>query len=107
MVSTIQERAIMPLPPSVFEPLLFVTTQFFRAKLAASGMFVVVAMNLRVTFKANRNRIVDRIRPPVSLGHNVICFNFHTAKAMTDTTSPMAGNEQLIDLISWKCHRVL
>jgi hypothetical protein len=70
-------------------------------------MFVVVAVNLRVIFKAHRNRIIHRIRPTVSLRHNVICFNLHTAKAMADTTSPMAGNQQLIDLISWKCHRVM
>jgi hypothetical protein len=54
-------------------------------------MFVIVAVNLSVTLKADRNCIVYAVRPTVRFGHDVIRLNFYAAKTVTYATSPVAS----------------
>src|SRR5437667_9271445 len=54
------------------EPLLFMLPELFRAEFAAPGVPVVVTVYLCMTFKADRNCIINIARPVVRALHNVI-----------------------------------
>lgn len=73
------------------EPLLFVSPKLFGSKLSASGMFVIVTVNLRMAFEADWNCVVYAVRTTISLGNDVVGLDFHTTETVADTTSTMAG----------------
>jgi hypothetical protein len=72
------------------KPLLLVREKFIPTELPSSGMLVVVAMYLGMTFEANRNRICNIVCPTFCRWKNVIRFDFDAAELMTDTATPMA-----------------
>jgi hypothetical protein len=57
-------------------------------------MLVVVRVDFRMTFKAHRNSIFDRVRAILGSRNNVIQFHLHAAESVTDAAAPVAGRQE-------------
>ena len=67
-------------------------------------MPIVVAVNLRMAFKANRNRIVDVVCPIFLAWNNVVSFDLDSTEAMANTATPVTSTEKARNFISLKWH---
>jgi hypothetical protein len=67
--------------------------QFLRMKLAATWMFVVVAMNLGMAFEAHGNRVIDTVVPAGFDRLDVIDLDLYSAKPVTDTAASVATGQ--------------
>jgi hypothetical protein len=72
------------------EPFLFVRAQFFSLELPTTRMPIIVAMNLRVAFKAHRNRVRYIVSASFVSWDDVVCLHLHAAETVTDAASSVA-----------------
>jgi hypothetical protein len=70
-------------------------------------VFGVVTVNFGVTFKTDRDGIVDIVCPLVDSWYDVVRLDFNATEAVTDAAPAMARYEQVSDLVSVECHIVL
>lgn len=58
-------------------------------------MLVVVAVNFRVTFKADGNRILDIVCAVNPYWNDVVGFDLDSAEAVANAAAPVTANEQI------------
>ena len=72
-------------------------------KLSPTGMLVIVAVNLGVTFKANWDGVLDRVIAAFSQRNNVVSLHLDTTEAMANAAPTVALREKLGYCVSWEC----
>jgi hypothetical protein len=79
--------------------LLFMALKFIWMIFSSSWMFVIIQVNLCMTFKTKCNGIIYLITSSFSLLYNMISFNLDSTETMTYTASSMAFDVLMIESI--------
>jgi hypothetical protein len=87
------------------QPLLFVPVKLVSGELASSTVSSIVAVNLSMALKTNRNGIVDRIRSALLDRHYMISLYLDAAKPMANAASTVTLRQQPLDICSREGHR--
>jgi hypothetical protein len=87
-----------------FQPLFFVMPEFVWREFAPARMFVVVAVGFGVTFKTNRNGVLDLIRSTFGCLFYVVCLDFDPAEAVANATATVASSKENFNIFTWESH---
>ena len=67
-------------------------------------MIGIVAVDFGVAVEANGNRVANIIGATICRGIDVVGFNLHAAKPVTDAAPSMASSKKFSDIISIERH---
>lgn len=84
------------------KPLLLMATKLARREPTTLRMLGVVVVHLGMTFKTERYRILDPATVRRIGRLDMVNFDLHTAEAMADAASPMAGDKERLDVLAIK-----
>ncbi len=84
--------------------MFLVKPKLLGKKFPATGMLVVVTIDLGVAFEADRNRVIDDVVAAFLLRDEVVSLHLDIAKPVTNAAPTVTASEELGHLIAWECH---